>query len=47
MNEEQKYILDKTLNRIDSSLNSINTKASFITTINIFLLGSIIGIAFI
>lgn len=42
MNDNQKYLLDKTLNRIDICVNTVNTKSSFLTTINIFLLGSII-----
>lgn len=42
MNDEQKYILDKVLSRIDSNINAVNSKASFFIAFNTFILGTII-----
>jgi len=42
MNDEIKYLLDKTISRIDTYITSVNTKAVFIVTFNTFILGAII-----
>jgi len=42
MNEHQKFLLDKTLSRIDFYVNSINTKASFNMAFDTFIIGAII-----
>lgn len=42
MNEEIKYLLDKTISRIDTYINLVNTKAAFIVTFNTFIIGAII-----
>lgn len=42
MNDEQKFILEKLLGRIDFYLNVINVKAAFLITFNTFILGSIL-----
>jgi len=42
MNEHQKFLLDKTISRIDFYINSINSKASFYIAFNTFIIGAII-----
>lgn len=42
MTDEQKYLLDKLLSRIDYYIGSINAKSAFIITFNTFILGTIL-----
>lgn len=42
VNDEQKFLLDNLLKRIDFYINTINTKAAFIITFDTFVLGTIL-----
>lgn len=42
MDDDKKYLLDKTLSRLDTYITSVNTKAAFIVTFNVFVLGAVI-----
>ena len=42
MDENQKYVLDKTLSRVDFYLNVINVKAAFLVAFDTFILGTIL-----
>lgn len=42
MTDEQKFVLEKNLNRFDSYINATNTKAAFLVSFNTFTLGTLL-----